>query len=165
MFGTKACANKNGARRFTLIVVSQLSMVISSRGWLRAMPALLTKISIVPNSASAALAARRGPSTVLISAETAKHLRPAFLTAAVTSFSPCASRPTTTRSAPASAKTLQASKPIPLVAPVTNARLPSRLNLFTQSDIAFLLIFLDHQPKKHKGQYSGAINGKNVPHY
>ena len=124
MFGTSACASNMGARRLTLMVVPQFFSVISSRGSFSATPALFTNTSIVPKAFSASAAACCGPSTVLMSASTATQRRPALVITALTSAKPALSRPTATISAPASANTTQASKPMPLVAPVTRMRLP-----------------------------------------
>ena len=89
-------------------------------------PAQLTKTSMVPKAANALAAADRGPSIVAKSALMATQRLPSASTAFETSAKPCSSRPTAAISAPASARTLQASSPMPLVAPVTRARLPSR---------------------------------------
>ena len=124
MLGTSACASNMGARKFTLIVVSQFFSVILRIGSFSATPALLTSTSMVPKAFNASAAAKCGPSTVLMSASTVKHLRPAFLISVLISSRPALSRPTATISAPASASTLQASKPMPFVAPVTRMRLP-----------------------------------------
>ncbi len=138
MPGTKALASSQGARRLTAMVWSQSAILASSSGSIRAMPALLTRMSMVPNAASASLAARSGPSVVAMSAAIATQRRPLVSTAFFTSAKPSRSRPTAAMSAPASARTLQASMPMPLVAPVTSAVLPSNPKRLIQSDIVVL---------------------------
>src|SRR5690349_3829895 len=116
MAGTRAFASRKGARRLTAMVASQSAEVASSSGAIKAMAALLTRMSTVPKAASASFAACAGPSTVA-------------MTAAM--------------SAPASASTLQVSSPMPLVAPVTSAALPSSPKRFVHSAMAIFLFLLE----------------------
>ena len=76
MPGTSSRASRKGARRFTAMVASQSATLASSSMSTSATPALLTRMSMVPKSASASWAAFTGPSTVAMSAEIATQRRP-----------------------------------------------------------------------------------------
>src|SRR3954471_22312484 len=122
--GARAWASRKGARRLTAWTRSQCSTLHSRMLSTTAMPALLTRMSIPPQASTAAPAAARGPAMVAMSAVITRQRRPHASTPALASASPAASRATTATSAPASANTRQISRPMPLEAPVTSARLP-----------------------------------------
>lgn len=72
--GNEACVSRNVPRPLRLTSKSQSSRVCSSNGLLIASAALLTRMSILPNSLTAALTSFIGPLTVEISASTAMAL-------------------------------------------------------------------------------------------
>src|SRR5208337_294408 len=134
------CVRRKTLVRFTSITASQSSSEYSAAGARRIMPALLTRISIVPKCRTASSTRR---------AQTAAS--PTSPTSAI-AFAPAASilccvalgavpDPCTTTSAPACARAMAMAAPKPRDEPVTRAVLPLRLNL---SRIIFL-----------KGQISG----------
>src|SRR5579875_2175912 len=89
------------------------------------MPALLTRMSMRPNSAIAAAAACRQSSGLATSVRTTSWRRPAFSTSAAVSASRAARRAASTTSAPASASACANTTPSPEDAPVTSATRPS----------------------------------------
>ena len=54
MEGTAHWASRNGARRFTASISSNWAAVMSSSGWTRLSPALLTSTSTGPSASAAA---------------------------------------------------------------------------------------------------------------
>ena len=106
------------------MTASKSSGVVSSAGPWRAMPAELTTMSTAPRPENAA----RVASTSVMSSSCVSQLSPSAFIAACNSPNGPARRAAQTTCAPALAKAVAAPRPMPEVAPVTNARFPERSN-------------------------------------
>ncbi len=121
IFGASAAVRKYGARTLTSNIASKLPRVSSGVGLKSKIPALFTRMSTCPAcSARAAIASKSARS-----AATKRALPPAASISATVSAPRAASRPLMTTSAPSAASWFATSRPMPEVAPVTNAFLPS----------------------------------------
>src|SRR6185312_122215 len=122
-----ADASRAGARRLIVIVSSNLSGSVSVAGSGYEMPALLTRTSTPPNAAAACWASLIGASCSARSIAAVTIWTPnSSVRADAAELSAAPSRPLSTSFAPAAAKVRAMSAPMPLVAPVISARLPSR---------------------------------------
>src|SRR5262249_53450922 len=93
-------------------------------------PALLTRMSILPNSSSAFATVWRAVSSSRTSPVITTQRRPACRASAARASSRSPRRATTTRSAPSSRNRRATAWPMPALAPVTTATLPSSLPTF-----------------------------------
>src|SRR3954468_18536151 len=124
--GASAATRKNGARTLLANILSNAATSNSAVAAKTDIPALLMRMSTSPASL-----ARRGTSVAsLRSAPTKLALPPAAVISSTVSAPRAASRPWTRTSAPSRAKSRATARPMPDVAPVTNARCPSRLSCF-----------------------------------
>src|SRR5271166_851717 len=103
--------------------------------WSRVMPALLTRMSILPNWAIAALTADLICSSSPTSSGNAAALPPAAVISFTSSLSLSRLRAATATAAPAEASLRAHARPMPCDAPVTNATCPARdMNFSRLSD-------------------------------
>lgn len=100
MPGPKRCPSRNGAFRFTAIVVSQTSSPSSAIGGRRLIPAQFTRMSGSPNARTAPSAPSRTPSAVLRSALTQAARQPSAVSSSTVALSSASRRATTTTPAP-----------------------------------------------------------------
>ena len=122
---------RNIARTLTPLTRSQCSSVISSTKARPLTPALLNRISMAPNLASAVATICRGASSPVMSqAKAAMALLPAWACSIANS-----GRSTASTCAPSSAKSLAEAAPMPDAAPVTMAILP--VSLVTRFSLTF----------------------------
>lgn len=128
MPGPNRCPSRNGAFRFTAIVVSQTSSPSSVIGGRRLIPAQFTRMSGSPNAAAASSAPARTPSVVLRSALTQAARQPSAVSSSTVALSSVSRRATTTTPAPARARAPVIARPMPELPPVTTATRPSSEN-------------------------------------
>src|SRR5580704_6060577 len=122
IFGASAATRKYGARTLAAKSRSKVATSRSAVGPNQLNPALLTKMSTEPTSFT------KSPSSAgsFRSAATKRALPPSAVTASTTASPRAASRPCTTTSAPCLPNSSATALPIPEVAPVTSARMPTR---------------------------------------
>src|SRR3954453_3158583 len=122
-----AAASKAGARRLIAIVSSNLSGSVSMAGSGWEIPAFLTRMSNPPNASAACWARLSGAPYPARSIAAVAICAPNSSARADSAERRSAtSRPLRMSFAPAAAKVRAMSAPMPLVAPVISARLPSR---------------------------------------
>src|SRR4051812_39504060 len=120
-------ASSAGARRLTSMVASNSAGSVSMAGCGCEIPALLTRMSKPPNAPTPRSARRAGPSGCARSTAAVLMSTPNSSASALRAAdSSASSRPLSTSAAPAAANVLAMSAPIPFVAPVISALLPSR---------------------------------------
>ena len=117
---------KNADLMLTFITSSQSFSLKSTASARRINPALLTRMSKPPRPSSVSFTTRSIGSTVIRFASIATKRRPSASTLAWVSVG--AWMPAAAMSAPASASATAMPCPRPVLAPVTSATLPSRLN-------------------------------------
>ena len=121
-----ACVTRNVAFTLTSITASRCGfLVTSTNGSGMFVPALLTRMSMSSRSPMSP----PSPHRIEVTSQTSiSACRPSEVTWAAILSRSCAVPPTSTRSAPASARAMAHAAPIPRPAPVTSARRPSRRN-------------------------------------
>src|SRR6516165_624646 len=110
------------------MTLSHSSIASACGGFLTLMPALLTRISIRPNSVVTRSTMRATASLSVTSATTEAALTPRAARSFTAAFDFVSLRPTIAMLAPASASPRASPSPIPPLPPVTIATLPSRSN-------------------------------------
>ena len=126
IFGPTARAHSHGPFRLVSITMSQSASVSSSIGPRLLTPALFTRMSIGPSSASTSDTSRVTCSASITSAANPRARRPvaAAISDAADSHA-SRERPEIATSAPASASACAMTRPSPRAPPVTSARRPS----------------------------------------
>ena len=124
--GIAYLATRNGPRRLVRISRSNSSTGQSATGFhsVASMPALLMTASSPPIAAAAASTTACALSGSETSPTTATAVPPAAVIRSTVSFVRASSRPPQATAAPSAANRTATSRPIPLEAPVTSARLP-----------------------------------------
>src|SRR5579871_2169209 len=121
MSGTTTCVTTNVPRTLMSNICVQSSSVISSKGTIFEMPALLTRIVTGPNASRSASTATFTASRSAMLACSAMALPPAALISATTALQPSMSRSSTPTALPSAASFNAQARPMPAAAPVTNA--------------------------------------------
>src|ERR1700694_1170518 len=138
MCGSAARKQRQTPSRFTSTTLFHASSVSSRAGTVRAMPALATRIATRPKVWTACAAKEFTDSVEVTSSSLTRALRPAPLTASLTSPTSCGSlgsQPSAT-SAPARANAIAVAAPMPDAAPVTRAARPFRSHTDSEHHVA-----------------------------